>query len=154
LSAISNTFDSLGNSSISSEVGEPIGASSPKQKDNQPRPSAHNAKNTNLKVIMINFQSIKSKREVFWNLIDYSNPDIILGCKTWLNPSIRSQVVMPPGYNTYRKDRSDGYGCILKAVKSTYSRSQIDKNLQSEMVAVHITGESSRILLSPTKQRP
>jgi hypothetical protein len=55
---------------------------------------------------------------VFWNLIDKSNPDIILGCETCLNPSVGSQEVMPPGYNTYRKDRSDGYGGVLMAFDS------------------------------------
>ncbi|KAK3098073.1 hypothetical protein FSP39_015909 [Pinctada imbricata] len=54
---------------------------------------------------------------------------------------------MPPGYDTYRKDRSDGYGGVLVAVKSNFSSSQIDMNLQSEMVAVHITGEKNTSLV-------
>ena len=34
--------------------------------------------------------------------------------------------MIPPGYDTYRKDRSDGYGGVLILVKSGYSSSQID----------------------------
>jgi hypothetical protein len=37
-----------------------------------------------LKVFTINFQSLRAKREAFWNLVDSSKPDVKLGCETWL----------------------------------------------------------------------
>ena len=72
-----------------------------------------------MNVLTINFQSIKSKREPLWNLVEECNPDIILGCETWFTSSIGSKKVMPPDYDTYRKDSS-------KWRKSEYSSNDID----------------------------
>jgi hypothetical protein len=41
-----------------------------------------------LRSVCLNIQSIKNKRETLWNLLDSSNPDILFGCETWLNPNI------------------------------------------------------------------
>ena len=85
-----------------------------------------------------NFQSIKAKREAFWNLVESRKPDIVLGCETWLKSTITNQEVMSPGYEVYRNDRSDGYGGVLIAVKSHYISSIVDIDFHSEPVAVQI----------------
>ena len=41
-----------------------------------------------LSLILLNFQSIMSKRESFWEMLDNCSPDIVVGCETWLRPSI------------------------------------------------------------------
>jgi hypothetical protein len=45
-----------------------------------------------------------------------------------------NQEIIPPGYEGYRKDRHDGYGGVLVAVKSCYISSTV--NIHSELVAV------------------
>jgi hypothetical protein len=42
-------------------------------------------KYNNIKVLSINFQSIKIKKEELWNLVDTSDPDIIFGTETILS---------------------------------------------------------------------
>jgi len=37
-----------------------------------------------LNLMLINIQSVLSKKEAFFELINHQNPDIILGCETWL----------------------------------------------------------------------
>jgi hypothetical protein len=37
-----------------------------------------------LRSVCLNIESIKSKREALWNLLDSNNPDILFGCETWL----------------------------------------------------------------------
>jgi len=54
---------------------------------------------------------------------------------------------MPPGYVTYRKDRSDGYGGVLVAVKDTLISSEVDIETKSELIAVQIEGEGKLPLI-------
>ena len=84
-----------------------------------------------------------SVRKAFWNLVDSSKPEVILGCETWLRSTISTQEVMPPGYVTYRKDRSDGYGGVLVAVKDTLISSEVDIETKSELIAVQIEEEQT-----------
>ena len=57
-----------------------------------------------LRSVCLNIQSIKSKGEALWNLLDSSNPDILFGCETWLNPNITDNEILPEntGYNIFR----------------------------------------------------
>lgn len=116
----SNRFDSL-TDNISSFT---CVTSSPKSKT--PPHKVNSAYDNILMVLTINFQSLRAKREAFWNLVDSSKPDVILGCETWLRSTITTQEVMPPGYVTYRNDRSDGYGGVVVAVKDTLISSEAD----------------------------
>ena len=86
---------------------EPNGTSSPKQKTN-PNHSPPKNPTHNMNVLTIKFQSIKSKQAALWKSVEDCNPHIILGCETWLTSWIGSKEVMPPDYDTYRKDWSDG----------------------------------------------
>ena len=69
----------------------------------------------NLTLISSNFQSIMSKKEALWEAVDYYKPDFIIGCETWLKPTITDNEVLPTGYKIHRKDCIDGYGGYLLA---------------------------------------
>ena len=143
----SNRFDSHTDSTSSftcDEIVDPIVTSSPKSKT--PPHKVNSAYDNILKVLTINFQSLRAKRQAFWNLVDSSKPDVILGCETWLRSTITTQEVMPPGYVTYRNDRSDGYG-VLVAVKDTLFSSEVDIETKSELIAVQIEGEGKLPLI-------
>jgi hypothetical protein len=43
--------------------------------------------NLPLRVLNINFQSIKRKQHIVNNIIESSKPDIVIGNETWLNPT-------------------------------------------------------------------
>jgi hypothetical protein len=45
-------------------------------------------------------------------------PEIIIGTETWLNDSVHNSEIFPPNYNIYRRDRRDGFGGVLIAVKA------------------------------------
>ena len=69
-----------------------------------------------------------SKKESFWNLLDSSKPDIALVNETWLRQGILDSEVLPPDseYNIYRKDRADGYGGVLIALKSDITSDPVE----------------------------
>jgi len=80
----------------------------------------------NTKGLVVNFQSSKNKKEELCNLLDSANPNILIGTETWLRNDISSSEIFPEGYNVYRKDRWDGYGGVLVAVKTDYISEPID----------------------------
>ena len=122
----SNSFSVLDHSRLSqddtqSSPGPPLQSSSPTQPQRQNRPPSHM-----MKIININFQSVKNKKEEILNLIDQSDPSIIIGTETWLTPNICSSEIFPPTYEIIRKDRPNGYGGVLLAVKKDYTAENLE----------------------------
>ena len=77
-------------------------------------------KEQHLRILNINFQSIKRKQHLLTNLIDSTKPDIIFGTETWIDNSIKDSQIFPSGFNIYRTDRNLSGGGVLIAVKDTY----------------------------------
>ena len=91
-----------------------------------------------LRVLVINFQSLLPKKAELQNLLHSSDPDIILGTETWLKPEIKDAEILPLHFNTYRKDRPDGYGGVLVAVRNTLISHEIHTTKSAECVVVSI----------------
>ena len=48
----------------------------------------------------------RDKHTPFWLLLEETDPDIIIGCETWLHQGIHESEVLPPGYQMVpRKDK-------------------------------------------------
>jgi hypothetical protein len=78
-----------------------------------------------IRILNINFQSIKNKQGELINLIDSTKPDVIFGTETWLDPSIKDAQFFQEGYNIYRNDRNLNGGGVLIGVKDTYITSSV-----------------------------
>ncbi|KAK3108364.1 hypothetical protein FSP39_006467 [Pinctada imbricata] len=138
----SNLTSSTPNSSSqssSSFFGDPILSSSPKQ------PVQKNHLNKKARVLTINFQSMRSKREAFWSMLENSDPDIILASETWLNPSIHEREVLPDKYVfAARRERPNGsHGGVAIITKASFDASEIALDTSTEMVAASIPTTSS-----------
>jgi hypothetical protein len=49
---------------------------------------------------------VKAKREEFWSMLEYTDPDNIIASETWLKPEIKESEVLPDSYHfVARKDR-------------------------------------------------
>ena len=103
----------------------------------------------NLKILSLNCQSVISKKEVFWELLDNYSPDVVVACETWLNQSIANNEFISPNYKMYRLDRNDGYGGIFISVKSNFSSQLIQYGESCELCAVklRLTGCASMIII-------
>jgi hypothetical protein len=116
-------------------VGSPIAASWPKVKKTQTN-CKRNA--NNMRVLNINFQSVKSKVHEPSLLLNLAKPDIIIDCETWLKPEIHHSEIMPPNYTIYRNDMKDRYGRVLIGVRSDIISSEYVNNKNIELVAVKV----------------
>ena len=147
-SGLSSGSDTL--SSISSP-GSPAATSSPVQ-----RKQLDGNKNTRkrMKILNINFQSVKNKKEEICNLIDSSTPDVIIGTETWLNDGIHNSEIFPPNYDVIRKDRKDGYGGVLIAISRDYSYEQLPMNTECETVFIKLKVNGNQELIIGSAYRP
>jgi len=68
-------------------------------------------------------------------MIETIKPDIIIGCETWLKPSVSQGEFLPSDYTVYRKDRPDGYGGVLLAVQTSLNSHEITITSETELVA-------------------
>ena len=117
ITTTSNRFSVLSETSMLSplptEKFRPAHASTP---DNTKR---HKARQVPLKLLVVNFQSIKSKQGPVKNLIESTNADIIIGTETWIDPTVTNNQIFPSYYDIYRRDRNMNGGGVLIAIKNT-----------------------------------
>ena len=129
-------------SSTSSTPGSPLAKSSPTKQS-----TGNKTKINSLRTLEINFQSIYSKRQEFACVVDATKPDVIFGCETWLKPSMSYGEIFPPGYDLYRKDRRDGYGGVLLAVRNNLNSHQLTIDTDAEYIAAKIiSGKTTTIV--------
>jgi exonuclease III len=105
----------------------------------------------------VNFQSAKNKKAEIGNLIDSSNPHIIIiGTETCLRREICSSEFFLDGFNVYRKERSDGYGGVLVAVRSEFISEEIEPDGagDTESIFVKISLQGNKSLIVGSIYRP
>ncbi|XP_072051753.1 uncharacterized protein [Amphiura filiformis] len=146
----SNSFSSLSNVS-EDDVGPlspPVASSSPKcslpkkqkptiRKCKKPQPKRQ------LKVMVVNFQSVKNKVAGLAACLDIHEPDIVLGSETWLNPDVGSKELFPGNYTVIRKDRKDSHGGVLIALKNDLvftHKPDLDANCEILWAQVQLVG--------------
>ena len=155
------TLDSLVDSELNlSQLGEPTATSSP-AKPAQSKTSRQHHKINSLRVINVNFQSIKNKKPELDQIISSVKPDIILGTETWLSPDISSYEYVPESdYTVYRRDRPanskhQSHGGVLIAIsKSILSEEVVELQSNCENVWAEVNLANARKLIIGCYYRP
>ena len=73
-----------------------------------------------LKMINLNFQSLRIKIPQYQALLEIEKHDIVVGSETWLDQSILASEIMPTTYQMFRRDRQmrTNSGGVLLAIHS------------------------------------
>lgn len=153
INSTQNSFHALSSDESISSPGPPVHSSSPLSKPRQNKPTQP-LKSVDTRILVVNFQSIKNKKEEVWNMIDTTNTDIILGTETWLRPDILSSEIFPSTYTVYRKDRKDGYGGVLIAVKSNIISEELNITTDAESIYVKLSIAGNKTILLGCLYRP
>ena len=124
--------------SITSSPGNPLTASSPITSQAGTRRTKNIV--VGLRCQVINFQSIKNKTNEIEITIASTQPDIIFGCETWLNPNIQDSEILPANYNAHRNDRNDGWGGVILVVNNELNSRTLLKpdNIEAIFTEVNI----------------
>ncbi|CAC5407482.1 unnamed protein product [Mytilus coruscus] len=89
-------------------------------------------KQQNLRILMINCQSIRNKRSELNESVEcmFIKLDVIIGCESWLANEHRTAEIFPNGYNknVFRKDRNKNGGGVFIAVYDKFTTSAVDNS--------------------------
>ena len=148
---VSPTHSSYSSFSAVASPGSPQHASSPIRPRGRKQPDRQV-----FRILVVNFQSIRAKRTSFWLTVEESDPDIIIGCETWLYPGIFEKEVLPNGYHfVARKDRKQNrYGGVIIAVKDTICGTQVDTSTDTEFVSASFQCPGNATLIIGSAYRP
>ncbi|CAG2243813.1 unnamed protein product [Mytilus edulis] len=140
---------SFNTTSFSTDI--PIMTSSPKPTKTKP------ATKKQLRILNINFQSLRKKGKLLEAIIESTEPDVIIGTETWLDPNIKSSEIIPDyfHYDTERRDRpKDPHGGVLIAAKQTLQLGNIIKSTEIELLTGTINLEGKKKILIGAFYRP
>ena len=90
----------------------------------------------------MNCQSIKNKIAELQTFISSTEPDIVLGTESWLQPEVLSCEIFPEEYAVYRKDRktvkkTKGGGVFI-LVRKEFITSEIKIDTHSEIIFIDL----------------
>jgi hypothetical protein len=106
-----------------------------------------------LNLLVINFQSIRNKKEELELMLIEQNIDIVLGSETHLSTDISDNELLHPSYTCYRRDREDGYGGVIIITKKRFAVEKIVTSKTCEFLAVKIQTRKQPIIIA-TAYRP
>ena len=134
---------------------------------NKFRPRRNKTAPQNLKILNVNTQSISDKKARFQNLVDSTDPDIVVMTETWLKPDRADGEIGEPGrfaneYNIHRRDRpgaKPGGGVLIAVKKQLTCIRQVDlepdtDTENAEIIWIKIPAERSKTLYIGGFYRP
>ena len=82
-----------------------------------------------MRILNINFQSIKNKQHLVHNILDSLKPDIVIGTETWLNPNIKdTELAFSDKYKVYRRARTGQQGGgVLFAINKNFFSDEVEE---------------------------
>ena len=134
--------------------------SSPKKRSNtfdKKKLCKQRGKRNPLKIINLNFQSLRNKIPHFQALIEIEKPDIVVGTETWLNHTILTSELMPPTYQVFRRDRqtcTTGGGVLLAINSNLVAREELHLETNGEMIWACVSIKSYPTLYIGVFHRP
>jgi len=109
-----------------------------------------------VRILVINFQSMRAKRSEFGLLLQESNPDVVIGCETWLHDGFYEREVLPAGYHfVARRDRPNNhYGGVMIAAKDNLVGTELKLDTSAEFCAARFDCPGKKSLIIGSLYRP
>jgi hypothetical protein len=110
-----------------------------------------------LRVLNINFQSVRKKGKLLESIIDSAEPDIIIGTETWLTDEVRSEEILSASleFDVYRRDRpTDAHGGVLIAVRRDLMLNDIVRSDNVELISGKIKSKDKTIVIAAFYRPP
>jgi len=104
-----------------------------------------------LSLLLLNSQSIVSKKASLDCLLSEHNPHILAVTETWLKPDIPSSELLPSEYSTFRKDRPGG---VLLACHNSLNCKILNIDTVSEVIACQLLFDNHESLIVCVFYRP
>ena len=129
----SNLSTSMASITTNTDIGPPQHTSSPIRKQREGQPLTKKK----LRVISVNLQSIRAKKESLYHMLEQTDPDIVVAQETWLRPDIYDREVLPASYKFIaRRDRpSDPHGGVAIIARTDIQGTEVQLDSQCEIVA-------------------
>ena len=128
-----------------------------------PNSTSSNISNSQIKksqswrTLVININSAPGKRAELENLINYTDPDLIIMTETKIDEQVKASESLPKGYTGYiRKDRCKGSGGVIIATKQEYNIQgiELEANFSAETVWATISLKDQQKLVVGSYYRP
>ncbi|KAL3872380.1 hypothetical protein ACJMK2_040310 [Sinanodonta woodiana] len=110
-----------------------------------------------IRILNINFQSIRKKVLNIEVLIKTTNPDIILGTETWLTEEVNTTECFSSSlrYKVHRHDRkNDPHGGVMIALKDDLELLDVQKSKNLELISGRIKLNRNKDLIIASYYRP
>ena len=114
-------------------------------------------KSQSWRTLVININSAPGKRAELENLINYTDPDLIIMTETKIDEQVKASKFLPKGYTgDIRKDRCKGGGGVMIATKQEYDIQgiELEANISAETVWATISLKDQRKLVVGSYYRP
>ena len=114
-------------------------------------------KSQSCRTLVININSAPGKRAELENLINYTDPDLIIMTETKIDEQVKASEFLPKGYTgDIRKDRCKGGGGVMIATKQEYDIQgiELEANISAETVWATISLKGQRKLVVGSYYRP
>jgi hypothetical protein len=115
----------------------------------------HHKPRDKLRLLEINFQSIKNKSADLQMAIDSPQPDIIIGTETWLTKDMNSSEWIPNDFEVSRRDRgSDPHGGVLIACRHSLVGSIVHIGKTTEFIGTKVKLFHGKTVIISAAYRP
>ena len=95
------------------------------------------------------------KKEEFWSMLEYSDPDIILASEDWLNQNIKEGEILPHSYILLQPGGTDSsHGGVAILTKINIDASEISLQSNTKTVAAFIPSSVSKPIIACSVYRP
>ena len=71
----------------------------------------------NLRVIVVNCQGLRTKKETFATCLENHSPNIVLSTESWLDDKVLTSEMFPHEFSIFRRDRGSRGGGVFVAVR-------------------------------------